>query len=145
MWGVGLESRGVCSPCSWAAGHQVALLSAKYRCRWPGPRAREPDHSPEPGGAEGGLCARGSQNSTMFKWWKKVVQSCVFPESPYFFLFFHRLGFYGARKLLSQPGVRKPQAASEGLSVLLNQGYLVGLKKPFCWNLVCAAGSALGL
>lgn len=48
MWGVGLESRGVCSPCSCAAGHQVELLSAKCRRRWPRPSAREPDHSPGP-------------------------------------------------------------------------------------------------
>lgn len=123
----------------------MALLSAKCKCPWLGPIAREPDHSLEPRRGQGWALREGLRAARGLNGGKKVVQSCVFPESPYFFLFFHRLGFYGARKLLSQPGVKKPQAASEGLSVLLNQGYLVGLKKPFCWNLICVAGSVLGM
>lgn len=94
-----------------------------------------------PEGAQGGLCARVLRAARCLNGGKKVVQSCVFPESPYFFLFFHRPGFYGARKLLSQPG-EEAHGAFPGLGVLLKQGYLLGLEKPLCWNLLRVAGSA---
>lgn len=67
----------------------------------------------------------------MFRWWKKVLQRCVFPESPYFFISFPSSAFMVPESCYLSSVQGRPGAASEGLSFLLNQGYSVGLKKPF--------------
>lgn len=112
-WG---ESRGsgVCSPpvpgaecagCGAAGGAVVREMRALLARR---PGRGSPTTAPEPGGAEGGLRARARRAARGFDGGKKCTPSCVFPESPYFFLFFSEALLSGARKLLSRPGEEAP-------------------------------------
>lgn len=120
-WGGGFGRRGVGGPCSRATGHQVALLSAKYRRRWQGPSSgRQTAAGAQEGPRVGSR--RGPWERTMSKWWKKAIRSC-FPREPIFLpFFFSWAGRLWCQKAVISAGARKPQAASEGLAVLLRQG-----------------------
>ena len=100
--------------------------------------------APEPGGARvGSVQGLGEQHEVSMV--EKNSLQAVFSQRAHISSFFFLGSAFWCQKAVISAGVRKPQAASEGLSVLLKQGYLGGLKKPFCWNLISAVGSVRGL
>lgn len=64
----------------------------------------------------------------MFRWWKKVLQRCVFPESPYFFISFPSSAFM-VPESCSQLRARKARGGLGGIKLSAEPGIFGGPEK----------------
>ena len=92
----------------WGRPPRLGLQDARWRCcpRLEGAAGRDPElrARPQPGAQEGPGLAQGSESSSVLKWWKKVLRSCVFPQSPYVFLPLNVLVFMGPKSCCLSSG-----------------------------------------